>query len=60
MIMQNILQSATKIVLLMLVLGLIVLVFIGQQIPETYNNAVMMVLSFYFGQKTMSPNTNKK
>ena len=52
--MKDILKSATKIVLLLLVLGLIVFVALSIQIPDTFNNALMMVLAFYFGQKVNS------
>jgi hypothetical protein len=47
----KIFQSATKITLLVLVFGLVVLSFMGIDINETYKTALLMVLSFYFGQK---------
>lgn len=47
----EILKSATKIVLLLLVVSLVVYVALGVEIPEVFNNALMMVLAFYFGQK---------
>lgn len=53
--MKNIFSSATKIVLLSLVFGLIVLSFIGIDINETYKTSLLMVLSFYFGQKITNP-----
>ena len=54
----KIFQSATKITLLVLVFGLVVLSFMGIDINETYKTALLMVLSFYFGQKvnTTPPN----
>lgn len=57
--MKNIFTSATKIVLLSLVFGLIVLSFIGIDINETYKTSLLMVLSFYFGQKITNPTTNE-
>lgn len=53
--MKNIFSSATKIVLLSLVFGLIILSFIGIDINETYKTSLLMVLSFYFGQKITNP-----
>ena len=44
-------KSATKIVLLALVLGLIIMSFMQIEINETYKSALIMVLSFYFGQR---------
>lgn len=45
-------KSATKITLLALVFGLIYMSITQIQINETFNSALLMVLSFYFGQKT--------
>lgn len=52
-------KSATKLVLLALVLGLIALTFSGIPINETYKTSLLMVLSFYFGQKTNIPLNEK-
>lgn len=46
------LTSATKITLLALVFGLIYMSIAQIQINDTFNTALLMVLSFYFGQKT--------
>lgn len=51
----NILKSATKITLLLLVLGLLSFTALGIEINETYNTSLLMVLSFYFGQKINQP-----
>ena len=45
------LESATKTVLILMTLALIGFVSFGIEIPETFNTAVIMVLTFYFGQK---------
>ncbi|MFH1052755.1 MAG: hypothetical protein V1779_17685 [bacterium] len=47
-------KSATRIVLLLMVLSLVIFVGFSIQIPEIFNNALMMVLAFYFGQKINS------
>jgi len=46
------LKSATKIVLLMMVIGLLAFTYLGKVDSETFKMAIIMVLSFYFGQKT--------
>jgi len=50
--MQKIFSSATKVTLLMLVLTLCVSVFMGLVTEDTFKTALLMVFSFYFGQKT--------
>jgi len=54
-----ILKSATKITLLVLTLALVYMSVAGIEINETFKTAYLMVLSFYFGQKT-NPTTNEK
>lgn len=53
--MKEILKSATKIVLLSLTFGLIVMSIMQMTIPVEYKDAVMLVLAFYFGQKVNTP-----
>lgn len=54
--MQNeIFTSATKIVLLALIAGLLVFTFTGNVDQEVFKTVVLMVVSFYFGQKTNIP-----
>ena len=48
-------QSATKIVLLSLTLGLIIMSLMQMTIPVEYKDAIMLVFAFYFGQKVNSP-----
>jgi uncharacterized membrane protein len=50
--MNNIMKSATKLVLLSLTLWLIVMSLMQMAIPAEYKDAIMLVLAFYFGQKT--------
>ena len=47
-----ILKSATKITLLALVFALIGLTFLGKADSEPFKTIILMVISFYFGQKT--------
>lgn len=54
--MQNILSSATKIVLLVLVLTLCVGVFIDSAFQKTFEYVIVAVVSFYFGQKSNPSN----
>jgi len=53
--MEKIYTSATKVTMLLLVIGLLVFTYIGKLDGETYKVALLMVLSFYFGQKTNTP-----
>lgn len=46
------LLSATKITLLALVFALVYMSIAEIEINETFKTALLMVLSFYFGQKT--------
>lgn len=50
--MNEILNSATKIVLLLMVISLIVLTFMKIVDPKDFMSIALMVVSFYFGQKT--------
>lgn len=50
--MVNVFESATKIVLILLALALVVWLFLGKIQEDTYKDALMLVLAFYFGQKT--------
>jgi len=50
--MNEILKSATKIVLLLMVISLIALTFIKIVDPKDFMSIALMVVSFYFGQKT--------
>lgn len=50
--MKKMLSSATRIVLLTLVFGLVYMSIAQIEINETFKTALLMVLSFYFGQKT--------
>jgi len=54
--MKDIFKSATKLTLLTLVLGLIYMSVNQIEINETYKTSLLMVISFYFGQKI---NTNQ-
>ena len=49
----KILSSATKIVLLLLVVGLIVMNFLQIDVSDTYKITITAVISFYFGQKAV-------
>lgn len=51
----EILQSATKITLLLLVIALIGLTSFGILDQKPFETALLMVISFYFGQKTNIP-----
>jgi hypothetical protein len=53
--MSEILSSATKLVLLALIIALIGLTFMGKLDQETFKTVILMVVSFYFGQKTNVP-----
>jgi len=46
-----VLQSATKIVLVLMSLSLIALTWFGKVDQETFKTIAIMVFSFYFGQK---------
>jgi len=48
-------KSATKITLLALTLGLIYMSINSIEINETFKTSLLMVLSFYFGQKINTP-----
>jgi len=50
--MNEILKSATKIVLLLMVISLIVLTFMRIVDAKDFMSIALMVVSFYFGQKT--------
>jgi len=60
MIFEDITKSATKIVLLLLVLGLLVFTFIGSVDQEVFKTVILMVISFYFGQKVNVPIESEK
>ena len=49
--MKTLFSSATKLTLLALVLALIILTFLGKADAEPFKSVVLMVISFYFGQK---------
>lgn len=51
----KILQSATKLVLLALTLGIILMSLLQMQIPAEYKDLTMLVYAFYFGQKINTP-----
>jgi len=51
----EILNSATKITLLALIVGLLVFTFMGSVDQEVFKTVILMVVSFYFGQKTNVP-----
>lgn len=51
----EILNSATKIVLLLLVVALIVFIFTGKIDQDIFKTVMISVISFYFGQKTNVP-----
>ena len=53
--MKDIYTSATKISLIALIAGLIYMSIQGIEINETYKTSLLMVLSFYFGQKINTP-----
>lgn len=53
--MKDIYTSATKITLIALTLGLIYMSIQGIEINETYKTTLLMVVSFYFGQKINQP-----
>jgi hypothetical protein len=44
-------KSATKLVLLLMVIGLLVFTYMGKVDGETFKMVITMVISFYFGQK---------
>jgi len=50
--MNEILKSATKIVLLMIVISLIILTFMRIVDAKDFMSITLMVVAFYFGQKT--------
>ncbi len=47
------LNSATKTVLIVMTLALVGFVSFGVEIPELFANAYLIVVGFYFGQKTI-------
>jgi len=49
-----ILKSATRIVLILLILSIIVLNFLGIEVQEPLKTVVLMVVSFYFWNKMSS------
>ena len=51
----QILNSATKIVLIIMTLALIALTFTGKVDGKDFYTAASIVLAFYFGQKTNVP-----
>lgn len=53
--MNEIFASATKIVLLALTSALIAGLFVGKIDPKDFMTIILMVVSFYFGQKTNIP-----
>lgn len=53
--MKTIYSSATKLTLLALVLALIILTFLGKADAEPFKTVILMVISFYFGQKVTQP-----
>lgn len=56
--MENILQSATKIVLLLIVVALIALTFLKIVDAKDFISIALMIVSFYFGQKVNVPVSN--
>lgn len=50
--------SATKIVFIAFSFATIILTFLRIIDPKDFVNMVLMILSFYFGQKVMSNKTN--
>lgn len=50
--MKNILTSATRIVLLLVILTLCYLAIRQLSIPPEFKDIVLMIVSFYFGGKT--------
>jgi len=53
--MNEILQSATKIVLLLVVVALIALTFLKIVDAKDFMSIALMIVSFYFGQKVNIP-----
>lgn len=53
--MKNLLSSATRIVLLMVMVTLCYLAIRQLQIDPAFKDIVLMIVSFYFGGKTQSP-----
>jgi hypothetical protein len=51
----NILSSATKIVLLLLIVALVALTSLKIVDQEIFKTVILMVVSFYFGQKINTP-----
>ncbi len=54
----EILQSATKIVLLLVVVALIALTFLKIVDAKDFISIALMIVSFYFGQKVNVPVSN--
>lgn len=57
--MNEILQSATKIVLLLVVVALIALTFLKIVDAKDFISIALMIVSFYFGQKINVATENK-
>lgn len=53
--MKDIYTSATKITLITLIAGLVYMSVKGVDINETFKTTLLMVVSFYFGQKINNP-----
>lgn len=53
--MSKIYTSATKLVLLMMVIGLLAFTYLGKVDNETFKTAMLMVLAFYFGTRNPTP-----
>lgn len=49
-----ILNSASKIALLLIIVGIFILTYLGIEINEPLKTISLMIVSFYFGWKTKS------
>lgn len=49
--MTDIIKSASKLVLLLFALAVVIGLFTGQVSEDTFKNALLMVLTFYFASK---------
>ena len=58
--MNEILNSATKITLLLLIIAMTVGLFMGKIESNDFMTVVMVVVSFYFGQKALANKTGTK
>lgn len=54
--LMKILTSATRIVLIMVAVTMCIGLFTGVVEQDTFKTALLMILSFYFGQKTNETN----